>query len=854
MGWRQGKGVGAAAGAARQEERYSSRRGGWGDVAGVGPENTPLHLVQPKHDVYGIGYDPFKGAEEFRAAAKIGGGRHPTTAATGNDQNNKRRRGVAFGTGVLDEDDTFGMMEDYVTHDDVESYEEIAGVDQEGLPQRRGPKLDKQNLGDRLALQGFAYEVQDEEESDEDQDEFSAAFKKQKIYQLTGSAAPLLLKNYAAATEMHEERQKGLIPGFVLANKGGGLHKSTYYPPPNVPEGYIPVHRPNNKKFKEITLTTTAAAAAAPLEPVPAPDNEVLRQAIERLAFFVARNGPSFEILAREQQQRALDLGTSSTSPLFSFLLGGPGAQYYLYKRASLLALLAPRGHGKVSKPLFATIGQRSAPLTAEDRGAMLGEQPLPGSISTGAGGGGAQKAPAPAVPLARSILNLAEEDRKRLAAAMGSIFVRAETVEDRTVTEHGVSVGEQQAGLRPGVAPVTTTIAAAAAAAGLPGDIAFQPQKPRGIITREDLIQSTGRPMALQTTQQGQSQQPPALPVRKSKEWRPEPLLCKRLDVPDPYRGKPKEIQMSRFRTDHVALPATVEALGRAAAAAAPSGADFLLPPAVRVAVEEAKATAARLATSNGAVDRERVPLPPPAIPPPLLQQHQQQHQLQQQQPEMTVEEAAAAGAGEAAEAFLSSLFGQAPKEKDHDKAEEEEVLRQVATIDKPVDLFKAIFEDSDDEEEEEDAGDKKGEKAALVQQKQQQTPPASIKERDTEFGFEKFRGGGSADGGRGHISIAAGAMVVGETSDKKKVTDNFPGLESLDPGMRSRVEAAFKVLKDSKKKHKRTKKKKRKKEWKDKDASSSKRRKRDKERKNKRRRSSDSSGDTSGSDSESV
>ncbi len=46
--------------------------------------------------------------------------------------------------------------------------------------------------------------------------------------------------------------------------------------------------------------------------------------------------------------------------------------------------------------------------------------------------------------------------------------------------------------------------------------------------------------------------------PKRTAQEWRPVPLLCKRLNVPDPFRGRPQELTMSRFRTDHLALPDT--------------------------------------------------------------------------------------------------------------------------------------------------------------------------------------------------------------------------------------------------------------------------------------------------------
>jgi G patch domain-containing protein 1 len=41
--------------------------------------------------------------------------------------------------------------------------------------------------------------------------------------------------------------------------------------------------------------------------------------------------------------------------------------------------------------------------------------------------------------------------------------------------------------------------------------------------------------------------------PVRSFQEWRPEPLLCKRFNVPDPYKGKPAvpASQAPRFKSD---------------------------------------------------------------------------------------------------------------------------------------------------------------------------------------------------------------------------------------------------------------------------------------------------------------
>lgn len=46
------------------------RRRRWGPDANLLADNTPLYLLQPKQDEYGLGYDPFHGAEAFREAKK----------------------------------------------------------------------------------------------------------------------------------------------------------------------------------------------------------------------------------------------------------------------------------------------------------------------------------------------------------------------------------------------------------------------------------------------------------------------------------------------------------------------------------------------------------------------------------------------------------------------------------------------------------------------------------------------------------------------------------------------------------------------------------------------------------------
>lgn len=64
MGWRQGKGVGAAAPLPEELEAITGgggrRRGRWGRDAGLGVENTPIYALEPKDDIHGLGFDPFK--------------------------------------------------------------------------------------------------------------------------------------------------------------------------------------------------------------------------------------------------------------------------------------------------------------------------------------------------------------------------------------------------------------------------------------------------------------------------------------------------------------------------------------------------------------------------------------------------------------------------------------------------------------------------------------------------------------------------------------------------------------------------------------------------------------------------
>jgi G patch domain-containing protein 1 len=130
---------GAAEGGQHGQAAGSSK---WGAVSGVSIENTPLYVLEPKQDLHGLGFDPFEGAEEFRsrkrqkldaARAATGGLSHHAAAAGGGGGfggsggrgrgaaaaggGGGRARGIAFGTGALEESDTLGYVEDYIDAD-----------------------------------------------------------------------------------------------------------------------------------------------------------------------------------------------------------------------------------------------------------------------------------------------------------------------------------------------------------------------------------------------------------------------------------------------------------------------------------------------------------------------------------------------------------------------------------------------------------------------------------------------------------------------------------------------------------------------------------------------------------------
>lgn len=367
------------------------------------------------------------------------------------------------------------------------------------------------------------------------------------------------------------------------------------------------------------------AQAAGPAVPAPA-DATILRN-INTLARYVSKNGPAFEDIARAR---------NAADPAFAFLRGGDGAAYYTWKVQQLSASATQ------SVQSASAVARRSAPLSADDRGIALGESALPSSAPQHAPGPVLQPPPEPAhytgfVPSGSqsarpNLTGIAEGDRSRLKNLLAGNF------QQPSVQAEDPQKPSLQAGLQHR-APAAAVIAAQGVSAASAQAM---------VAAMANRFASSGAPQVLGIPQGGLEQataKPPPTatppldrpaPTRSVEEWRPAALLCKRFNVMDPYKGKAdRTVQMSRFKTDYLALPDTMAAIEQ----------------------QQAQPQAALTTMPDAGPQQQQQQLPPP----PQQQQPQQQQKVQLQQqlpgppPRFPAEQQPDGAA--MADAFLSSL-----------------------------------------------------------------------------------------------------------------------------------------------------------------------------------------------------
>lgn len=130
------------------------------------------------------------------------------------------------------------------------------------------------------------------------------------------------------------------------------------FDPPVVPKDFVPHH-----KFPGPLETDSKLAVPLPPE-VPPPEDNNLKLLIEGVATLVARCGKLFEDISREKNQ---------SNPLFSFLTGGNGHDYYARK----LGEARQKRNDQTKLVSDGKSSETAQRLTAETRGKLLGERPL---------------------------------------------------------------------------------------------------------------------------------------------------------------------------------------------------------------------------------------------------------------------------------------------------------------------------------------------------------------------------------------------------------------------------------------------------------------------------------------------
>ncbi|CAN0902477.1 G patch domain-containing protein TGH [Linum grandiflorum] len=210
-------------------------------------KKTPLYSLEPKQDSYGLGYDPYKHAPEFREQkrARVSGNRAPgnSKALTIRDKlfaskckihHPVRKAAPGFGIGALEE-----------------------------------------------------YDVEDEDVYNSTAYEFESTV----VQELEDSSKATIADPKHRLTW----KEKGVLPGFKVASVSD--YQMERFNAPEVPKDFVPRH-----KFAGPLKAEDKTALPPPPE-VPPPEDSNQKVLIDGVATLVARCGKLFEDLSREKNQ-----------------------------------------------------------------------------------------------------------------------------------------------------------------------------------------------------------------------------------------------------------------------------------------------------------------------------------------------------------------------------------------------------------------------------------------------------------------------------------------------------------------------------------------------------------------------
>ncbi|GKU95063.1 hypothetical protein SLEP1_g8469 [Rubroshorea leprosula] len=334
-------------------------------------------------------------------------------------------------------------------------------------------------------------------------------------------------------------KEQGVLPGFKVATNSD--YQPERFNPPVIPKDFVPHH-----KFPG-PLETEKKLAISPCPEVPPPDDNNLKILIEGVATLVARCGRLFEDLSREKNQ---------SNPLFSFLSGGNGREYYARK----LWEEHQKRDDQTKLSLDGKLSPSMKKMTADSRGKLLGEKPLERSsrdISSTSVTSGVS------VNLQHDLSNTFT--KPELFNALPEV---AKPFKDDPAKQERFErflKEKYQGGLRSTDSGAASNMSEAARARerldfeaaaeaiekgkqGKESNISLQPFVE---FSATGGLKFTSGGSEVKDTQAEDSTVKKIFPRREEFQWRPSPILCKRFDLIDPFMGKPPPAPRMRSKMD---------------------------------------------------------------------------------------------------------------------------------------------------------------------------------------------------------------------------------------------------------------------------------------------------------------
>ncbi|KAK6250154.1 hypothetical protein SCA6_004159 [Theobroma cacao] len=493
-------------------------------------QSLPVFVLNPKQDLHGLGYDPFKHAPEFREKKR---------SRLSNNKQHGYRKAISI------KDSPFGSKLIQLICLDLPAGKAAPGFGIGALEEFDAEDEDIYAAGYSCYL-GYDFQETYVEE-DEELSRLSIESKQKVVAKDQGILRGF---NVASVSDYQLESKFGDV---VHARGGVGLCGSEFlieilyggialglFDPPLIPKDFVPHH-----KFPGSLETLKKLDVPSP-PVVPPPDDNNLKLLIEGVATLVARCGKLFEDLSRKKNQ---------SNPLFSFLSGGNGHDYYARK---LWEEHQKRGNqGKLS--LGGKLSPSVQKMTAESRGKLLGEKPLERSL---------KETPSSSVASGEFVqLQFNLSDTFTNPASFSELPEVAKPFKDDPAKQERFELflkEKYEGGLRStGSSAASNMSEAARAREKLDFEAAAEAieKAKRGkesmISTQPFDLLATG----MQFTSGGLEQVKDAhaedlvtkkmYPRRAEFQWRPLPILCKRFDLIDPHMGKPPPPPRMRSKMD---------------------------------------------------------------------------------------------------------------------------------------------------------------------------------------------------------------------------------------------------------------------------------------------------------------